>query len=297
MVFRVHDAMKTSVIISTYNSPSWLQNVLWGYFAQDDTDFEIVIADDGSEETTRQLLADMARFSPVPISHVWQPDDGFRKCTIINKAIAVAQGERILMTDGDCVPRRDFIGVHTRYARPDRFLSGGYFKLNQNLSDLLTREIIQDQRAFSAGWLARHGMPVNAKALKFVAPRPLDSLFNHITPTKRTWNGHNASCLRSLAIQVNGFNEDMQYGGLDVEFGLRLNNLGILGDQIRYSAIVVHLHHERGYVTPEMLERNRAIRRKTREGKKYRADRGLDQWFGTNGEIRLAPDDRLVQFR
>lgn len=40
--------MKLSVIITTYNSPVWLQKVLWGYEVQTFRDFEVVIADDGS---------------------------------------------------------------------------------------------------------------------------------------------------------------------------------------------------------------------------------------------------------
>ncbi|MGN6763615.1 MAG: glycosyltransferase [Rhizobiaceae bacterium] len=288
--------MKTSVIISTYNSPLWLQKVLWGYFVQDDTNFEIIVADDGSDASTGELLTEMARFSPVPITHVWQPDDDFRKCVILNKAIAVARGDRILTTDGDCVPRRDFIRVHARYARPDRFLSGGYFKLGRELSDSIDRDLIQGQRAFSAPWLARRGMPINTKAFKLIAVSPFDTLLNGVVPTRRTWNGHNASCDRSLAIRVNGFNEDMRYGGLDGEFGMRLNHLGVLGDQIRYSAVVLHLHHGRGYVTPEMLEKSRAVRRRTRDGKKTWADRGLDQWLRPDGEVTLAAGDRLVRF-
>ena len=37
--------MKTSVIFTTYNSPVWLEKVLWGFFEQTHKDFEIVIAD------------------------------------------------------------------------------------------------------------------------------------------------------------------------------------------------------------------------------------------------------------
>ena len=40
---------------------------------------------------------------------------------------------------------------------------------------------------------------------------------NWITPTKRSWNGHNSSGYKSDIIAVNGFNHDMQYGGLSTE--------------------------------------------------------------------------------
>ena len=53
--------MKVSVIISTYNSPDWLEKVLWGYTCQDYTDFEIIIADDGSGTDTKNLIRSFRR--------------------------------------------------------------------------------------------------------------------------------------------------------------------------------------------------------------------------------------------
>lgn len=288
--------MQTSVIITTYNSPVWLQKVLWGYFAQDRHDFEIVIADDGSSHETREMLAAMAAASPVPIAHVWQPDDGFQKCRILNKAVAVAQGERILLTDGDCVPRRDFVDVHTRLAQPDRFLTGGYFKLPPDVSNALTQDDIAGQQAFSSFWLMRHGLPFTAKLLKLVAASPFDEWLNRYTPARPTWNGHSASCLRSQAIQVNGFNEDMQYGGLDVEFGLRLRHVGIEPRHIRYSAIALHLHHGHGYVTPGMKERSHVVKENTRNKRLTWADRGLSQWLDSDNRATLTRDDRVTRF-
>jgi len=45
-----------SVIISTYNSPKWLEKVLWGYNTQTYRNFELVIADDGSSQETFDLI-------------------------------------------------------------------------------------------------------------------------------------------------------------------------------------------------------------------------------------------------
>ncbi len=42
--------MRVSVVLSTYNSPNWLEKVLWGYAAQTERPEEIVIADDGSTD-------------------------------------------------------------------------------------------------------------------------------------------------------------------------------------------------------------------------------------------------------
>ena len=83
---------------------------------------------------------------------------------------------------------------------------------------------------------------------------------NWITPTKKTFNGHNTSCFKKDLLAVNGFNEDMKYGGLDRELGERLFNLGILSKQIRYAAICIHLDHERGYFSQEEWNKNLEIR-------------------------------------
>jgi glycosyltransferase involved in cell wall biosynthesis len=48
--------MKISVIITTYNAEEWLRKVLIGFSIQSESDFEIVIADDGSNEKTKQVI-------------------------------------------------------------------------------------------------------------------------------------------------------------------------------------------------------------------------------------------------
>lgn len=67
----------------------------------------------------------------------------------------------------------------------------------------------------------------------------------------------------------------MQYGGEDREMGERLVNYGIKPKQIRYSAIVVHLDHERGYVKDEMIEKNKKIREITKSEKRKWTDFGI----------------------
>ena len=101
-----------SVIISTYNAEAWLEKVLWGYNCQTFKDFEIVIADDGSRPKTKELIDDFIENTKLNIVHVWQEDDGFQKSRILNKAIVACKSEYIVMSDGDCIPRADFLEVH-----------------------------------------------------------------------------------------------------------------------------------------------------------------------------------------
>ncbi|MFP4295185.1 MAG: glycosyltransferase family 2 protein [Halothiobacillaceae bacterium] len=272
--------MKTSVIFTTYNSPRWLEKVLWGFFVQSVGDFEIIVADDGSGEETRALIERMQVEAPVPLRHVWQEDDGFRKCQIMNRAIVAASGEYLIFTDGDCIPRADFVAQHLRHARADSYLSGGYFKLPMDISEAITREDIVAQRPFDIDWLVARGFRRTHKALKLTARGRMADWLNRLSPARPTWNGHNASCHKRHALAVNGFEERMQYGGQDCEFGERLVHLGLRPRRIRYSAICVHLDHKRGYVTEEMLANSRAIREETRRTRRVRALRGLDQYLG-----------------
>ncbi|HJS07406.1 MAG TPA: glycosyltransferase, partial [Pirellulales bacterium] len=117
--------MRLSVILSTFNSPAWLEKALWGYAAQSHRNFEVLVADDGSSDETRQRIDVMRVRTGMTIRHIWHEDRGFRKCTILNRAIEAAAADYLVFSDGDCIPRHDFLGVHARLARLGRFLSGG----------------------------------------------------------------------------------------------------------------------------------------------------------------------------
>jgi len=268
--------MKISVIMSTYNAEAWLEKVLWGFDNQIERDFEIIIADDGSKEATRLLLERMKSEITIPIIHIWHADNGFQKSQILNKAIVASNADYLIFTDGDCIPRKDFVAVHAKRREAGYFLSGGYFKLPMSISELITKEDIYSQRCFDLKWLKQNGLKSSFKNIKFIVSGFLEKFLNFITPTKPTWNGHNASGWKKDLVAINGFNQEMQYGGQDRELGERLFNSGLKSKQIRYSAICVHLDHARGYVNEETWKKNFAIRENTRKNKVIRTPVGID---------------------
>jgi glycosyltransferase involved in cell wall biosynthesis len=269
-----------SIIISTYNSPNYLGLVLEGYFSQKyDQPFEIIIADDGSTEDTAHLIDYFRGNREASIVHVWQRDEGFQKCRVLNKAIAKSQGILLLFTDGDCIPQPNMLKIHTSHAKRNYFLTGGYLKLSQKVSRLITAHEVHSGAAFNPLWLIRNGLTPSAKLIKLISGSPFDKVANQFTPTRRTWNGHNASCFRDDALAVNGFNETMQYGGEDVEFGLRLNNAGVQGKHIRFSTIPLHLYHNHSYVNSDMIIKNKAITMQTVSEKTTYASIGVSQWI------------------
>jgi glycosyltransferase involved in cell wall biosynthesis len=253
-------AMRQSVIISTYNQPDWLNKVLHGYLYQTFREFEVLIADDGSDRRTFDVIESFLRISNFPIRHIWHADEGYRRQTILNVALQEAAHDYIIMTDGDCIPRADFLRVHANHAVSGHFLSGGYCKLPMDLSLHITTDDIAGGRCFDVGFLRDHGLRGLSPTFKVIIPPEAAAWFDRITPTKATWNNCNASGWKSDLTAVNGFNEDMQYGGADRELGERLANHGVTGIQIRYQALVLHLDHKRGYKTPETMRKNMAIR-------------------------------------
>ncbi|WP_100644103.1 glycosyltransferase family 2 protein [Alteromonas facilis] len=276
--------MQMSVIFSTYNSPEWMLKTLWSLHYQTFQDFEIIIADDGSDQATADAIDTFKQASGRDIKHVWQPDDGFQKTRILNKALIASEGEYILFTDGDCVLRNDFLAVHMSRREPGYFLSGGYFKLPMETSKAITRDDIASGDAFNLDWLLAHGLKKTHKTMKLTATGLKEKLLNSLTPTKATWNGHNVSGWRKDIFAANGFDERMQYGGEDRELGERLFNAGIKSKQIRYSAICLHLDHARGYVTQEMRDKNAAIRATTKRNKITQTDYGIKQAIARSKE-------------
>jgi len=266
-----------SVILSTYNSPQLLENCLTGFLVQDWTAFEVLVADDGSTGETRDLIERFSRRAPFAIHHHWQPDEGFRKTAILNQAIRSARNDYLVFTDGDCVPRKDFLRAHSTGAVTGRFLSAGVEYLSATGTKELTTEAILDQSVFDPRWVReRREKP---RLIGKVNHNPLlQRLAKWTNLTRPTFNGHNSSAWKADILEANGFDERMKYGGLDRELGERLVNLGIRGHSVRYDAICLHQFHERPYAELEGLSRNREIRAEVRRRRICRTP------FGITGE-------------
>jgi len=252
--------MRVSVIMTTYNSPRWLELVLWGYASQSHPDFEIIVADDGSTDDTRETIEQVRKQTNLTIEHVWHEDVGFRKTRILNKAICATTTDYIVFTDGDCIPRADFVETHLRHASPELLLSGGTFRLPMSVSQMITPELISSGQAMDPRWLSQQGVSRLHSYRKLIHSDWLAGWFDRLTTTRPTFNGCNASVFKKHVLAANGFNEELVYGGLDRELGARLKNLGLRCRQLRHRAICVHLDHGRPYAKKENIQRNRALR-------------------------------------
>jgi glycosyltransferase involved in cell wall biosynthesis len=278
--------MHMSVIISTYNKPHDLERVLWGFAVQTRPDFQVVVADDGSGPETADLIRRMRANTQLDLLHVWHEDRGFRKTAILNRAIVASRGDHLLFTDGDCIPRRDLLDVHYRLTEPRRYLAGGYLKLPERVSAAITVDDVTSGRFARLEWLRAHGWRPGRRALRLVGSERLAALFDWLTPTAAHFHGNNASVERAALLEVNGFEGEMGYGGLDRALGYRLENLGVKGRQIRHRAVSLHLHHDRPYRDLDVVRQNRLIMERIQKSSEYRARRGIAE-LGPDPSLRI----------
>lgn len=227
--------MKLSLIITTYNWKEALEVCLLSAFQQTVLPTEIVVADDGSRADTGGMVRKLALASPVPVLHSWQKDKGFRLAKSRNKAIARAQGEYIVLVDGDIVMERHFIEDHLKFCRPGFFIQGTRVLLSRELSDLvLTHKTML--RAF-----CMRGVENRKNCLRSLL---FAKMFSFPSKSLKGVKTCNFAFHKKDAIAVNGFNEDfVGWGREDSEFTVRLLNSGVRRQNMKFSALAYHLYH------------------------------------------------------
>lgn len=227
--------MKTSLIITTYDRPDALELSILSALRQTRPPEEILIADDGSGEETKRCVDRLAEDSPVPIHHIRQSHRGFRAAMIRNKAMARANGQYILLVDGDMILHRDFVQDHETAARPRHFSQGSRVLITEEKTVQVLRTGQMEFSPFESGLQNRK----NAVRSPF-----LSRCFSRSRSGLRGIRTCNFSFWMSDALSVNGFNEDFEgWGREDSEFAARMLNRGVARQDIKFSALAFHLHH------------------------------------------------------
>ena len=236
-----------SVIVTTYNRPNALRAVLDGLLAQSRDDFEVIIADDGSGESTRMMVERMTSAFAGRLHHVWHEDMGFRAAAIRNRAAAVATAPFLCFLDGDCVPMPHFVDGHLRHSVPQRILRGSRVLLAEAFTAACeggtVRVHLLDKAALREkcrqGDLNRSS-PLRGGFLDLVrvwvsALRPRDW---------KLLRGCNFVVSRDAFIAVNGFDESFEgWGYEDSDLCIRLMNHGLAIRRAPAAACVLHLWH------------------------------------------------------
>ncbi|QDK79726.1 glycosyltransferase [Spirosoma sp. KCTC 42546] len=248
------NAISCSVLVATYNRPAALELCLVSLFEQRQLPTEIIVCDDGSSIQTGQLIERLKQLSPVPLLHVWQPDEGFRLARIRNLGFAMAKGAYIIQLDGDVILHPLFVQDHLYHAQPSYFFSGNQFKLSADSTQQLLTEPSLSLNALlrQSHW---HWSSLRVLTLqKFIAR------FYHWGTHYKYVLGCNMGFWRQDLVRVNGYDEQfLGWGWEDTELALRLINRGINLRFIRLGAIQYHLYHPTASRGQEDINRARAM--------------------------------------
>lgn len=258
-----------SLIIATYNWPEALKLCLNSILRQTILPSEIIIADDGSDERTTDLIHDFAQEVSFPIFHEWHEDKGFRKTIILNRAIRKASAPYIIQIDGDIITNPHFIEDHIRMAEEGCFIRGTRTNLNpQRTASMLDK----GKLSIADRFLLVMKQPTNALRLyptiaQFATRKEMSG---------RRVKGCNMSFWKKDLIDINGYDNDLQgWGHEDEELSWRLVNLGRQKKIIKFSAIAYHLYHKQ--LSRKEEPHHREFMQKIKEEKITRTYNGLEE--------------------
>ncbi len=246
-----------SVIIAFYNCIDYLRLVFAGLERQTYNNFEVIIADDGSDGMVKKQVAKLCHSALFPTQYIWQKDLGFRKNRILNRAIMAAKSSYLVFIDGDCILHKKFIHEHYENREKKACLTGR----RVNLSDKISRRLTQQQ--VKNGYLETHLLQIFLDSIwgksRYVEKGwYFSNLFirRFINKKDRSLLGCNFSLHKSDILDVNGFDERYELPSIgedtDLEYRLGLN--GVKTRCLNNIAVQYHLYHEVQPQSPKNLD-------------------------------------------
>jgi len=262
-----------SVVMPTFNKARFLELTLASWCHQVFGNFEIVVADDGSTDDTRAVLASFADRLPLTVIHA---ENGGR-AVARNRALARARGDLVVFCDDDRLVHPEFLGAHLAAHEASSgplvvigWQAGVIFELRPGAGDGLSAEAVARALQFApqaAATLARGEVarlfgpgdvlrdPARLAVLEFPEPwfdgyiLPVVQKYgDDISDCQLAWsygNTGNLSTRRSLLEQIGGFDERFSGWGLeDADLHYRLLRLGAR-TRVARAARNCHLNHAR----------------------------------------------------
>ncbi|MFM9826982.1 glycosyltransferase family 2 protein [Flavobacterium sp.] len=258
-----------SLITPTYNWPEALELILLSTINQTVLPNEVIIADDGSREDTKQLIEAFQKKIPIPLIHIWHEDLKNRKPKIMNKAIAASKYDYIIEIDGDIIMNKNFIEDHLNFAKKGQYLFGSRVNIQKKLLTKLFSEKIISFNLFSKG-IKKRGRTIRITFLMNFA--------KSVEKRSRKLRGCNMSFWKEDFIKINGFNEDLVGWGIDdSEMIQRLHNIGVKGKRLKFAGIAYHIYHKEQ--SKIHIEINNEIEKQTTEKKLTFIENGINQYL------------------
>lgn len=133
-----------TVIMTTYNHERFIKEAIDSILNQDYENFELIIVDDGSKDSTKSIINN---YNDNRICKIYKTNSGVSDAT--NRGIAQAKGEWIALMSGDDVSRQDRLSIEYNYAKDGNYkivfslpqlINENGEKLNDSLLQVMFRD-------------------------------------------------------------------------------------------------------------------------------------------------------------
>ncbi|WP_037027483.1 glycosyltransferase [Psychromonas aquimarina] len=268
---------KASIIISIYKDTVALNAILSRLNVQTEKNFEVIIAEDGESSEVAEYLR-VTPFPSLKIKHTTQEDNGWRKMSAVNKAVAKAESEYLIFLDGDCIPHSRHVETHLAQQEPGKILTGRrvylgpfFSKWTRQNPDILN--YIENRFLYLLAIIPLHLDKVKCYELG------LRSYLLH----KRAKHRHVSivGCNFSLSMQdmldVNGYDENLVGPGAeDDDLAIRLRAMGKSEKSVKFITPTYHLNHK---VNRQGSEKNKEITAESLKNKQFYTLNGIDKYL------------------
>ncbi len=255
--------MEASVIISYYKNLPNLELVLLALQQQSAIgSFEVIIAEDDNTIKTIEFLYKKNHSFSFPVKHVSQPDDGFQKCKILNKALVTAEADFIIFLDGDCIPHPQLVKQYILNKKKAGALYGRRVMLGEKFSF----KLLQTKNLSSLNFFSM--LFSGCKRVEEGLYMPLIAgLFKGKQSARLL--GCNMGISKEALIAINGFDEDYTApgGGEDSDIEWRLEGLHKISfAPMKFKAIVYHIWHQERFTEEAGVKSYEALLAKMKQG-------------------------------
>ncbi len=258
-----------ALIITTYNWHQALELVLLSVKNQSYMPNEVIVADDGSTDETKELIKTFQQNFPTKLIHLWHEDKGFRRSAVLNMAFSKTDSQYLIQLDGDCIIHKDFIKDHMNHAEKDTFLFGSRVSIQKSFLPTLF-----DNKIIRFSFFAK-GIKKRTRNLRILL---LSNQYKRKNELSKKLRGCNLSFWKEDIIAINGYNEDMEgWGREDSEMIIRLLNKGVLGKRLRYCGIIYHIYHLEK--SKSRLDLNDEIQQNSIKNKSTWCENGIDKYL------------------
>ncbi len=258
-----------SLIIAVYNKPENLRLVLAGCARQSFRGFEVIIADDGSGPSIKEVVLEAQTLYPFPIVHCWHEDKGWRKNSMLNNAIRSSNTEYLVFIDGDCLPSRHFLLDHWNEQEENKVLLGRRVETSKRWSAELTMERIHSGAFERYGWKEwMDGFRGDSLRVEDGLRMPNKFVRTILLRNVRGMLGSNFSVAKKHLEAINGFDELYNGPGCgeDSDIQYRLSLIGVTGKSMRNLAVQYHIWHPLTRTSQECWDRFEMVK-KTNEAR------------------------------